>query len=290
MQRSALLLQPSAVLSPDHWAALNRTYPPSAGKPGPRDPRLTPYMIPFARALGERRYRRVVSVNAAQSGKTDSVLDVIGWRLDTAPAPILYVGPNKQFVCEQFEPRVMALLDEAPVLSQKVTRGKRMTKTRKTVAGVPLRLAHGGSSAALKSDPAGLAIIDEYDELLASVKGQGAPLTLVEARGTTYADFVCGVVSTPGTGIAEIEHDERSGLDFWGASSEADLESPIWKLWRQGTRHHFTWRCLHCHDPFIPRFRHLRWPEKATPAEARRHAFVECPGAGASIRTPTSPP
>ena len=46
------------------------------------------------------------------------------------------------------------------------------------------------------------------------------------------------------------------------------------------TRHHFTWRCLHCHEPFIPRFRDLRWPEKATPSEARRHAFVGCPHCG----------
>src|SRR5260221_5049169 len=90
-----------------------------------------------------------------------------------------------------------------------------MTKTRKLVAGVPLRLAHGGSSTALKSDPAALAIIDEYHEMLLSVTGQGSPLTLVEARGATYADFVCGVTSTPGIGAVEIERDKESGLDFW---------------------------------------------------------------------------
>jgi phage terminase large subunit GpA-like protein len=215
-------------------------------------------MISFARALGERRYKRVVSVNSAQSGKTDTFLDVIGWRLDHAPAPILYVGPSKQFVTEQFEPRVVALLDQVPILSQKVVRGKRMTRARKMVAGVPLRLAHGGSSAALKSDPAALAIVDEYDEMLATVKGQGAPLSLIEARGATYADFVCGIVSTPGTGVTDIEHDAHWGFDFWQSTADADVESPIWKLWRQGTRHHFVWRCLHCHHPFIPRFRHLR--------------------------------
>ena len=50
---------------------------------------------------------------------------------------------------------------------------KPMTKTRKAVAGVSVRLAHAGSSAALKSDPASLALVDEYDEMLANVKGQG---------------------------------------------------------------------------------------------------------------------
>ena len=32
--------------------------------------------------------------------------------------------------------------------------------------------------------------MDEIDEMMANVKGQGDPLGLVEARGETYADFV----------------------------------------------------------------------------------------------------
>ena len=104
--------------------------------------------MPFGRAIAGRRYKRCVFVISAQSGKSETLLDVIGQRLDEQPAPILYVGPNKQFIQEQWEPRVMALLDEAPTLAGKVARGKRMTKTRKVIAGVPLRLAHAGSSTA----------------------------------------------------------------------------------------------------------------------------------------------
>ncbi|MBX9757361.1 MAG: phage terminase large subunit family protein, partial [Beijerinckiaceae bacterium] len=181
--RAATLARPTPQTTPDEWGARNRRYPPTSGRPGPRDPFLTPYAVPFARAVASRAYRRVVMCVSAQSGKTEALLDVIGQRLDQRPAPILYVGPNRQFLNEQFEPRVMALLDEAPSLSAKVARGKRMTKTRKTIAGVPLRLAHAGSSSALKSDPAGLAITDEADELMANVKGQGDPVGLVDARG-----------------------------------------------------------------------------------------------------------
>jgi phage terminase large subunit GpA-like protein len=71
-----------------------------------------------------------------------------------------------------------------------------MTKTRKMIAGVSFRLAHAGSSAALKSDPAALALVDEYDEMLANIRGQGDPLGLVERRGDTYPDFVAVVTST----------------------------------------------------------------------------------------------
>jgi len=237
-------------------------------------------MIPWSAAVHRGGYRRVVAVTSAQSGKTDSMLDIIGARLDQRPAPILYVGPTKEFLTDQFEPRLMALLDEADTLANKVVRGRRMKKTLKHVAGVRLRLAHAGSSTALKSDPAALALIDEYDEMMANVKGQGDVLGLVEARGETYADFVTAITSTPARGLVEIEPDDTSGLEFWARSAPDDLESPIWKLWQEGTRHHWAWPCRHCQEFFIPRFKQLRWPERATPAQAKQAATLECPRCG----------
>lgn len=246
--------------------------------PGPRDPWLTPYVIPVVRAAASGVYRRVVFVCGAQMGKTDCELDLIGHRLDQRPVPILFAGPNKQFLTEQFEPRLMSLLDEAPTLMRKVARGKLNKQTRKVVAGVPVRLAHGGSSTALKSDPAGLAIMDELDEMLKNVKGQGDPLTLVEARGVSYGNgFVTMVSSTPSTGVSDIERDPASGLDMWKVVPAADIGSAIWKLWQLGTRYHWTWQCPHCRSWFVPRFKDLKWPEKATPSEAQRSAYIQCP-------------
>jgi phage terminase large subunit GpA-like protein len=237
-------------------------------------------MVPWSAAVHKGDYRRVVAVTAAQSGKTDSLLDVIGARLDQRPAPIIYVGPTKEFLTDQFEPRLMALLDEAQTLKDKVIRGRRMKKTLKWVAGVRVRLAHAGSSSALKSDPAALALVDEYDEMAANVRGQGDVLGLIEARGITYADFVTAITSTPSQGMVETHYDPGSGLEFWADGDPDDIASPIWKLWQSGTRHHWAWPCLHCDDYFIPRLKHLRWPKHATPAMARRESFIACPHCG----------
>ena len=215
---------------------------------------------------------------------TEMLLDIAGSRLDQKPAPILYVGPNKQFLTEQFEPRVMGLLDSAPTLTAKLARGKRMTKTRKMIGGVSFRLAHAGSSAALKSDPAALALVDEYDEMLTNIKGQGDPLGLVERRGDTYPDFVAVVTSTPKRGMVQFVHDEKSGLDFWAPSPSEDVyESPIWALWQEGTRHHWAWPCPHCNEFFIPRFDIVRFPDGASPSEAARDTHLECPHCGGVI-------
>lgn len=269
--------------TPAEWGAENRIYPPGSGVPGQRDPALTPYAIPFSAQFGANpKYRRVVLTTAAQMAKTESFLDIMGERLDNRPSPILYVGPSKEFVTDQFEPRLVELFRQSASLRAKVLGGidgKRQKKTLKRVAGVRVRLAHAGSSTALKSDPAAFALVDEYDEMLRNVKGQGDPLGLIEARGDTYADFVVAVTSTPSLGMVATEIDPASGLEFWKVGDEGDVTSPIWKLWQSGTRHHWVWQCPHCREWFVPRQALLKYPPQATPAQARREAYLRCPQA-----------
>ena len=241
-------------------------------------------MIPWVRAFDIVGVKRNVLVCGAQMSKTEGFLDLIGERLDTRPAPILYVGPSKDFVVDQFEPRLVELFQQAKDLGRKVLGGidsKKQKKTLKRVAGVRVRLAHAGSSSALKSDPAALALIDEYDEMFRSVRGQGDVLGLVEARGFTYSgEFVVGVTSTCSKGVVGVEQDPATGLEFWSEADPETLESPIWSLFQEGTRFHFVWDCPHCGCGFVPRFKQMRWPgwpKICSPARARREAWLECP-------------
>ena len=270
-------------MTPDEWGAEFREYKPGSGKPGPRDPHFTPYTIDFGRvaASGEyrgRRYRRAVLAMFAQGGKSEMLLDLIGERMTNAPGPILYVGPNKQFLTEQWSPRMDDLLS-VPVIKERLT-GRRMTITRKVISGQPVRLAHAGSSTALKSDPAALALIDEADELMKNVKGQGDPVGLVDARGDTQPEFVNAIVSTPSTGPKAVVEDEESGLRFWEEQPLDSVDSKIWRLWQEGTRFHWAVPCPHCEDHFIPRFECLDvgadW-RKVSPAEARSKAVLVGP-------------
>jgi hypothetical protein len=76
-----------------------------------------PYMVPMARAAHGGADKRVVMVCSAQSSKTENLIDLIGARPDQRPEPILYVGPIRDFLTNQFEPRLMCLLNEAEMLS-----------------------------------------------------------------------------------------------------------------------------------------------------------------------------
>jgi phage terminase large subunit GpA-like protein len=250
--------------SPDDWARQNRVYDASTGVPGARNPSLTPYVVDFERAFSNPLFRRIILVTASQSGKTDAVLDVIGEKLDHHPAPIIYVAPSKEFCTDQFEPRLTELFRQSQSLSAKVLGGldsKKQKKTLKRVNGTRIRLAHAGSGTALKSDPAALAILDEYDGMISISAGE--PLGLVSARGDTFADFKIGVTSTPGVGSVDVYRDEASRLEFWKPALAEDLESPIWKIWQEGTQHHWCRPCPVCTNYFIPRFSILKWPKPA---------------------------
>jgi len=278
-------MTPRPRMTPPEWAAANRRHKDESGHPGKRDPYLTPYMIPFVLTAHARTHKRVVMVTSAQSGKTETLLDLMGERLDSSPTPIIWVAPSYKAATEQFSPRIDELLTGtslAALLGPK----SRQRITRRLVNGVFLRIAHGGSTTAMKSDPYGLAITDEADELMSSLRGQGAPIGLIDARGDSYTDFVHVVTSTPSEGVCEVERDPKSGLEFWAEVDQKDIKSTIWKLWMSGTRYHWAWPCPHCGEYFIPRFSCLRWKKPVGPDGkdlpstanlASKSAYLQCP-------------
>ncbi len=224
-------------------------------------------------------------------GKTDGVLDIIGAHFDQRPAPMMYVGPSKDFLQGEIEPRVVEMIASARGLRERAATGKRMTKFRKVIGGVPLRLAWAGSATSLAAMAAKIRLVDELDRMVADVKGEGDPLTLVEARGFTYADSKLGVISTPLNGLADTSKDEVSGLEFWKKMSAEDIDSPIWRLFQSGTMYHWCWPCPCCSEYFVPRFKQLRLTadrkdaDNVTAARARREAFLECPRCGGVIES-----
>lgn len=239
-------------------------------------------MIPVMRAERNPAYKRIVVACGSQMGKTDSLLaNLIGYRLDDDPVPALYLGPTRSFVESVFEPRVMAMLRSADSLWRKTLTGKAMTRTKKMVGGVPLRLAWAGSATELAGDAVGLALCDERDRMPDNVGNEGDPGELLETRVATYPDGKVIYTSTPTIGNLDVQTDPETGFDHW--TDAEDCGSPIWRLWQEGTRHEWAWPCPECGGYFIPRFRLLSWPDGSTPGQARRKARLGCPCCGALL-------
>lgn len=232
-------------------------------------------MTPIGRAISDSLYPTVVAVMAAQMGKSEMMLNVIGHRLDDDPVPILYIAPTKSFIEGVFEPRYKVMVEQCASLKAKKRPGLKEKNTVKFIAGVKLRFGWAGSATEMSGDPACKVFVDERDRMADSVDGEGDPKTLADARHDTYPDGQTIVASTPTMGTVDTYVDPDTGLEFWGKGDE--IQSATWKLFQEGTMFHWAWPCPHCDEFFIPRFRLLQWPEGSTPYQAKQNAKMLCP-------------
>ncbi len=269
--------------STDLWADENRVLPRGSAEPGKFRSSRNPYMIPIARAFGNPLVRRIIFIMGSQMGKSITMQNIIGHRLDDDPAPIIYVGPTQSNIDNVVEPKVVEMFKGCKSLWDKLAKGQKSTKHHKRISGVSLRFAWAGSATELASDSAALGLVDEVDRMEEDVKGEGSPVELTEARTSIYPDGKIGVTSTPTEGNVDVVVDSDSGLERWDIVDSGAIVSTVWKLWQEGSRHEWSVPCPHCHQYFIPRFRHLKWPEKSTKEEAESGAFLACPNNGCVI-------
>lgn len=269
----------------DEWARDKRIMPPSAPIPGPFNPDANPYMRPVAWAFAQPCFSRVTFVMGTQMGKSVTMENIIGHRLDEDPTPCLYVAPTKPLIDSTVEPKFMAMFRECASLWKKYDQGI-STKMTKWLAGTKFRFAWAGSPTELAADSAGLVMVDEVDRIVNT--SEGDTTEIIEARGDAYADSKIGYTATPTGGKVTRRADPRTGLWHWVPGEKRAISSKVWQLWQSGTRHEWAVPCPHCGEYFVPWSDLLWWPgkgsaEECTPDEAFKHARLTCPSTGCMI-------
>lgn len=269
----------------DEWARDNRIMPSTSPIPGPFDPDTNRYMRPVAWAFAQPCYNRVTFVMGTQMGKSVTMENIVGHRLDEDPTPIMYVTPTRPLIVSTVEPKFMDMFRECASLLAKYD-FKRSSITTKWVGGIKFRFAWAGSATELAADSAGLVLVDEVDRIVNT--SEGDTTEVIEARGDAYVDSKIGYTATPTHGKAEKRADERTGLWHWQVTKAAALGSAVWRLWQSGTRHEWAVPCPACHEYFIPWSGLLWWPgqgteQECTPDEAARSARLTCPSHGCMI-------
>lgn len=291
VRTSAEIVKASPPRAADEWAEENRVLPPGSPEPGPFRYTRTPYMVPVCKAFANPKYKRVTFVMGTQMGKSATMFNVIGWRLDDDPAPVIYIGPTQSNIDKVVEPKISEMFRECKSLDRKLKKEKGETsKHRKNVGGVHLRLAWAGSATELASDSAALTLVDEIDRPSENASGEGSLEEIAEARGDAYADSKTGYTATPTDGRAVREEHEKTGLLHWAPADDKQIASPVWRLWQNGTRH--EWMVPHldpdCREYFSPSSDLLWWPGKDTedecsPSVASKQAKLTCPHCGGLI-------
>tara|TARA_R110002153_G_scaffold224722_1_gene377402 strand:+ start:681 stop:2348 length:1668 start_codon:yes stop_codon:yes gene_type:complete len=153
-------------------------------------------------ACSDASIPEVVVMAGAQLGKTEVILNIIGYYIDNDPSPILVLQPTVDMAQAFSKDRVTAgLLESTPCLREKVksarSRDSGNTTLHKTFPGGALTMVGANSPAGLASRPIRAVLCDEVDRFPASAGNEGDPVQLARKRTATFWNRKIIMVSTP---------------------------------------------------------------------------------------------
>lgn len=207
----ARVVAPPPELTVSQWADLyRRLSSESSAEPGQWRTDRAPYQREIMDAINDPAVETVVVMTSAQVGKTEILLNIIGYHIDYDPAPIMVMQPTLQMAQAFSKDRLAPMLRDSPALHGKVadvrSRDSGNTVLHKTFPGGHITMVGANSPAGLASRPIRILLADEVDRFPASAGTEGDPLTLAEKRTTTFWNRKKVYVSTPTIkGVSRIE-------------------------------------------------------------------------------------
>lgn len=252
LQQAIAALTPAPRQSVWEWADHSRYLPTKgSGEPGPWRTSRVPYAQEIMACLSDDHpAQRIVFMKSSQVAGTEIGLNWIGWFIDTQKAPMMCVQPTTEMTARFSKQRLEPMIDASPRLRAKIpparSRDSGNTIELKEYPGGVIILAGANSSASLRSMPARYLFLDEVDAYPYDLAGEGDPISLAEARTSTFPRRKLFLCSTPTIESLSRIHKE------WLASDQRRYHVP----------------CPHCHEVQPLTWDHLHWPD-GQPHEAQ---------------------
>lgn len=157
-------------------------------------------------------HQKVVVMSSSQIGKTEILLNALGYFIQLDPCPILLLEPTIEMSETISKDRIAPMLRDTPSLKglvgEKRSKDSENTILHKSFRGGHITLAGANSSASLASRPIRNLLIDECDRFPFSAGTEGDPIKLATKRTTTFWNRRIVVVSTPTIkGASRIEYE-----------------------------------------------------------------------------------
>lgn len=205
-------LAPPPRLTVTEWAEKHRVLSAKdSAEPGPYRVSRTPYALEPQDALSPYSpVEEVVLMWGAQTSKTTVGGNWVGSLIDLQPGPMMIVQPTIDVAKRYSRQRLVPMIEESPALRRKVrenrSRDDANTTLLKEYPGGFMVVAGANSAAGLRSMPIRDIFFDEIDAYPLDVDGEGDPISLAEARQSTFARRKRLKTSTPTTkGVSRIE-------------------------------------------------------------------------------------
>ena len=207
-------LAPVPKLTVSAWADRYRQLPSESAEPGRWRTSRVPYMKAVMDAFTEPDVQKVVVKSAAQVGKSEVLLNVIGRYAHVDPSNIMIIQPTLEMSQDFSKARLAKMIADTKVLTPLFYGSKQISETRnanqtilsKQYIGGRVVLAGANSPAGLASRPIRILLCDEIDRWPVSAGAEGDPLSIAEKRTSTYFNRKIGIFSTPTIeGISRID-------------------------------------------------------------------------------------
>lgn len=262
--------RPAAKLTGSEWAD-ERRFVPSGTSPeaGQWRTSRTPYLREPMDAATDKLIETVVMCCSSQLGKSEMLLNILGYYADHEPAPQLMLQPTVEMAEAFSKERIEPMFRTSPGLKGKLEEGqdgrgtsrKSSTTIRmKHYPGGYLALVGANSPAGLASRPIRVLLCDEVDRY--GVTKEGDPLKLAIQRTQNFANRKIVLVSTPTIkGVSKI--------DEWFQRSD---------------RRYFHVQCPHCGEYIKLTWASVHWDKDDQGNGLPMTARMYCPECGAEVR------
>jgi phage terminase large subunit GpA-like protein len=259
-------LPPQMTIS--EWADKNRVLSKeTSSEPGKWRTDRAPYLREIMDAVSHPGTEKIVVMSSSQIGKSEVILNIIGYYVDVDPCPMLMIQPTDNMAEDFSKRRVSSLIRDTKVLTNKVSDSKSRdinnTILMKVFPGGFLAMGGANSPAGLASRPIRILLCDEVDRYPDSAGSEGDPIQLAEKRTLTFWNRKKIFVSTPGIkGTSRIEFEYLSGTqEEWrmecpccGEPIFVNLYGMIYEYHKDAKDNYvideITFRCPHCLDEF----------------------------------------
>ena len=216
------LLKPPPKLTLSEWSDIYRMLTSeSSAEAGRWQTSRAPYQKEIMDAVSNPEVEKVVVMSSSQVGKTEIILNIIGYYIDYMPCPMMLVMPIEEMLKSFSKDRLAPMISATPTLRNKVfdvkSKDSSNTMLHKKFHGGHLTLVGANSAANLASRPIRVVLADEVDRFPEDVGGEGDPLKLAEKRTTTFWNRKLVYVSTPTiAGVSRIEKEFKNAtMEEW---------------------------------------------------------------------------
>lgn len=220
--------RPRSRMTGSHWADKYRYVAPgTSSEPGPWRTSRVPYLAEPMDTMTDSRTEITVMMCSSQIGKSELLLNIMGYYSDQEPSPQLMLQPTVEAAESFSKERIDPTFRYSSGLKNKLEEGqdgrgtsrKSSTTIRmKHYPGGYLALVGANSPAGLASRPIRILLADEVDRY--GFTKEGDPLKLAIQRTTNFHNKKIGLVSTPTIkGISKIN-------EWWERSDQRRYNVP----------------------------------------------------------------